>query len=81
MKDIISHFIYGDFEEMPLSVLGEECPSLEEYAKMDVEQQLRLQVAATLIAYKDNKLHKGGYLFDEKIHKKEDLIAYEANLT
>lgn len=63
MTTLIQHLLYGDVHEMPLSVLGDECPDAAAYNKMDEEQQLRLQIAATIKAWSEGKLHKSGYLW------------------
>lgn len=63
-EKLIDHIIYGDIDEMPLSILGDECPIEFYYNKMDSEQQTRLACAATIKAFFENKLHKSGYLFN-----------------
>lgn len=64
--------IYGDVDEMHHNILGEDYRS--DYNNLDEEQILRLNIASAVQAYFEGKLHKNGYLFNEKLHKKEDLI-------
>jgi hypothetical protein len=45
---LVRHLIYGDIEEASLAILGEDCPTYEEYNALDVEQQTRLAAAATV---------------------------------
>jgi hypothetical protein len=62
LPQLVSHLIYGDIEEMPLSVLGDECPDAEYYNALDREQQIRLAAAATVKACLDGMLHPSGFL-------------------
>ncbi len=61
-NELIQHLLYGDIEEMPLSVLGDECPTSEEYNAMNAEQQTRLAAAATVAAAMEGRLHPSGFL-------------------
>jgi hypothetical protein len=49
LDQLVRHLIYGDIEEASLAILGEDCPSHEEYNALDVEQQTRLAAAATVL--------------------------------
>ena len=62
LDNIVQHLIYGDIEEMPLSILGDDCPSAEQFAGLDQEQQTRLASAATVLACLQGRLHPSGYL-------------------
>jgi hypothetical protein len=65
LHPIVKHLLYGDIDEMSLSVLNEECPTQESYNMSDTEQCVRLAAAAaTIQAWLEGKLYKGGYLFD-----------------
>ena len=63
LDEMIIFVIYGDIWECPLEVLGAEGPTSEEFEEMDIEQQLRVQIAASLVAYRDGKLSKNGQLY------------------
>lgn len=71
---IINHLIYGDIDEMPLDVLGDECPNSVDFGKMDMEQIIRLQSAATVLSWLRGELHKCGYKFNKKQHKEKDRL-------
>jgi hypothetical protein len=62
MTQLVNHLIYGDIEEMPLSILGDDCPDVEYYNTLDREQQTRLAAAATVLAWSQGKLHPSGFL-------------------
>lgn len=64
INQLVSHLIYGDIEEMPLSVLGDDCPDGDYYNTLDREQQIRLAAAATVQACLDGRLHPSGFLLD-----------------
>ena len=74
LDPLVMHLIYGDIEEMPLQILGDECPTNEAYNKMDAEQCIRVAAAATVQAWIERRLHKGGYIWDEGRHRPEDLV-------
>jgi hypothetical protein len=59
---LVRHLIYGDIEESSLAILGEDCPSYEEYNAMDVEQQTRLAAAATVAACLAGVMHPSGFI-------------------
>jgi len=59
---LVRHLIYGDIEEASLAILGEDCPSHEEYNALDVEQQTRLAAAATVAACLQGVLHPSGFI-------------------
>jgi hypothetical protein len=59
---LVRHLIYGDIEEASLAILGEDCPSHEEYNALDVEQQTRLAAAATVAACLAGVLHPSGFI-------------------
>lgn len=61
-SELISHLVYGDIDEVPLSILGDDSPGFEEYNKMDVEQRTRLAAASTVSAFFDDRLLQGGSL-------------------
>lgn len=63
---LVRHLIYGDIEEASLAILGEDCPSHEEYNAMDVEQQTRLAAAATVAACLQDVLHPSGFILPSK---------------
>jgi hypothetical protein len=67
---LVRHLIYGDIEEASLAILGEDCPSHEEYNALDVEQQTRLAAAATVAACLAGVLHPSGFILPnaESIH-------------
>ena len=69
---LVKFIIYGDVDEIPHDILGEELCS--DYINFDEEQMLRFSIACAVQAYFEGKLHKNGYLFDEKLHKPQDLI-------
>jgi len=62
LDQLARHLIYGDIEEMTLSILGDDCPSDEQFAGMDQEQRTRLAAAATVLACLQGRLHPKGYL-------------------
>ena len=70
ISQLVSHLIYGDIEEMPLSILGDDCPDTNYYNTLDREQQVRLAAAATVLAWSQGRLHPSGFLLDnaESIH-------------
>jgi hypothetical protein len=68
MTRLVSHLIYGDIEEMPLSILGDNCPSAEYYNTLDREQQTRLAAAATVLAWSQGRLHPSGFLLANVKH-------------
>lgn len=49
--ELVSNIVYGDIERSSLANLGKDCPTIEEYRKMDVEQQTRLAAAAYVAEY------------------------------
>ena len=59
---LVRHLIYGDIEEASLAILGEDCPSSDEYNAMDTEQQTRLAAAATVAACLAGVLHPSGFI-------------------
>lgn len=61
-EELLNHLIYGDIDEVDLSILGNDRPKGEKFLKLDDEQYTRLCAAATVKAYFENKLHRGGYL-------------------
>lgn len=74
LHPLVEHLIYGDIGEMPLNILGEECPSQEDYQRLGVEEDTRLQAAATVQAWLNDCLHKNGYIHDPERHEPSDLI-------
>lgn len=74
LHPIVLHLLYGDIDEMPLSFLGSECPTQDSFQKMDEEQRIRFQVAATIQAWMDGKLHKKGFIHDPSRHADEQLV-------
>lgn len=74
LHPLVRHLIYGDIGEMPLNVLCDECPTQDDYHRLDVEQDTRLQAAATVQAWFEGRLHKGGYLHDHEIHAEADRV-------
>ena len=64
---LVRHLIYGDIEEASLAILGEDCPSHEEYNALDVEQQTRLAAAATVAACLQGVLHPSGFILPNAI--------------
>lgn len=73
LEPIVAHLLYGDIDEMPLDVLGDECPTVEAYNKLDVEQSTRIAAAATVQAWIERRLHKGGYIWKDH-HSPGDLV-------
>lgn len=47
-SELVKKLIYGDIEVVSLETLGDDCPSHEDFQKMDMEQQTRLAAAATV---------------------------------
>ncbi len=74
LHPIVLHLIYGDIDEMPLVVLGNECPSPSIFAQLDTEQRTRLAAAATVQAWIEGRLHKGGFIYDPARDKESDRI-------
>ena len=72
LPPIVNHILYGDIHEMPLNVLGKECPRTP--LKLTIEQEVRLAMAATIQAWLKGRLHRGGYLWDSKLHFPKDRI-------
>jgi hypothetical protein len=58
LHPLVIHLIYGDIDEMPLDILGGECPTQDEYQRLDTEQATRLQAAATVQAWLNGRLHR-----------------------
>lgn len=71
---LVNFIIYGDINEMHHNILGEHYCSDNDGDGLDDEQMLRLNIASAVQAYFEGKLHKNGYLFNEKLHKPQDLI-------
>ena len=66
ISQLVSHLIYGDIEEMPLSILGDDCPDTSYYNTLDRERQVRLAAAATVLAWSQGRLHPSGFLLDNE---------------
>ena len=64
ISQLVSHLIYGDIEEMPLSILGDDYQDTNYYNTLDREQQVRLAAAATVLAWSQGRLHPSGFLLD-----------------
>jgi hypothetical protein len=65
ITQLVNHLIYGDIEEMPLSILGDNCPDPDYYNGLDREQQTRLAAAATVLAWSQGRLHPSGFLLSD----------------
>ncbi len=50
-QELILKLIYGDIDEVPLSVLGPASMSFDEWHELDEEQRTRLAAAATVAEY------------------------------
>lgn len=68
---IVDHILYGDIGEMPLDVLADDDMHCEHD---DIEQLVRSQAAASVAAWLQGRLHRGGFLHDPEIHSYDDLI-------
>lgn len=77
MHPLVRHLIYGDIGEMPLNVLGDECPTQEDYQRLETEQETRLQAAATVQAWLEGRLHHSGYIHDPQRHGEGDKVPNE----
>lgn len=65
LSNIVMHLLFGDIDEMTLAVLGQIAPTQKELDELDREQHIRLQCAATVQAWIENRLHFNGRLFDK----------------
>lgn len=72
LHPLAEHMLYGDIEEMPLDVIGAEDTDM---GTLDTEQCIRLAAAATVQAYFDGILHRGGYRWDANVHAKKERLA------
>lgn len=68
---IVDHILYGDIDEMPLDVLGDDGVHCDDE---DVEQRVRGQAAASVAAWLQGRLHRSGFLHDPELHRADDLI-------
>ena len=62
---IVYHILYGDINEMPLDVLGDDGVHCDDE---DIEQRVRCQAAASVAAWLQGRLHRSG------LHLADDLI-------
>lgn len=54
LHTLVYSIIYGDMHEVPLKILGNDCPDYATYKQLDTEQKTRLAIAATVQKWFDN---------------------------
>lgn len=53
-QELIDHILNGDIEEIPLGILNEHCPTIQDFQHFDREQHVRYAAAAHVKQFFDN---------------------------
>ena len=78
LHPLVEHLLFGDIDEMPLGILKIKLSEMGDCwtdpSGLNEEQQTRLATAATVQAWIEGRLHKGGFIYDPARDKESDRI-------